>query len=252
VSAGVTAAVVGAGVMGSGIAQTLAVAGAEVRCQDVAAGQLEKAAEAVRTGRYGLERSVELGKASQADADAALGRLTFTTSLEEAVAGADLVLEAIPEKLPLKLRLFLELDGLAPADAVLATNSSGFPVSAMAAVTDRPERVIGWHWASPPVAMKLAEIVTHPGTSDETVELVRALAEACGKHPVVVKENPMVWGYVANRVFAAAAREANQIVQEGLATREQVDRLVTDAYRWPAGVFGIAAGASEGWTEKER
>jgi 3-hydroxybutyryl-CoA dehydrogenase len=244
------AAVVGAGVMGSGMAQALAVAGVEVRCQDLATDQLEKAATAVRTGRYGVERAVELGKATADEASAALARLSFTTDLAEAVDGADLVLEAIPEKLPLKLQLFLELDRLAPDDAVLATNSSGYPVSAMAAVTGRPDRVIGWHWASPPVAMKLAEIVTHPGTSDETVELVVGLAAACGKHPVVVKENPMVWGYVANRVFSAAVREASQIVAEGLATREQVDRLVTDAYRWPAGVFGIATGAAEGWTGK--
>jgi 3-hydroxybutyryl-CoA dehydrogenase len=244
------AAVVGAGVMGSGMAQALAVAGIEVRCQDLVTDQIEKAAAAVRTGRYGVERAVELGKSTADEAAAALARLSFTTDLAEAVDGADLVLEAIPEKLPLKLQLFLELDRLAPDDAVLATNSSGYPVSAMAAVTGRPDRVIGWHWASPPVAMKLAEIVTHPGTSDETVELVVGLAAACGKHPVVVKENPMVWGYVANRVFSAAVREASQIVAEGLATREQVDRLVTDAYRWPAGVFGIATGAAEGWTGK--
>jgi 3-hydroxyacyl-CoA dehydrogenase len=241
-------AVIGAGVMGSGIAQSLAVAGSTVHCQDLASEQLAQAAEAVRSGRYGVERSVALAKLSQDDADAALGRLTFTDSLEYAVDGVDLVVEAIPEKLGLKLRLFQELDRLAPARAVLASNSSGHPISALAEVTGRPELVIGWHWASPPVAMRFAEIVVHERTSESTIELVRELAAACGKNPVVVRENPRVWGYVANRIMAAVSREAALVVQEGLATPDEVDRLLMDAYRWPVGPFGLNAGATSGWT----
>jgi 3-hydroxybutyryl-CoA dehydrogenase len=242
-----TAAVVGAGVMGSGIAQTLAVAGCRVRCHDVDEAQLERAAALVESGRYGLGRAVERGKIEAVQADAARQRLLFTHVLDEAVSGADLVVEAVPEDLALKMRVFGQLDHQAPDAAILASNSSGLPIVALAAVTGRPDRVIGWHWASPPPVMGLAEIVVTEATSAETSAAVVDLARACGKRPVVVKDNPLAWGYVGNRIYMAALREARAVVAEGLVDEEGVDTILTSGWNWPVGPFTMIRGATEGW-----
>ena len=154
-------------------------------------------------------------------------RITFTSSFEDAAA-TDLVIEAVPERLELKIRVFRDLDRLAPPATILASNTSGLPIAALAASTDRPDRVIGWHWASPAPVMKLAEIVVTPETSDATVAIVTDAATRCGKHPVVVKDNPMQWGFVANRVYFAMVREAQRVVDEGIATRAEVDQLMMD------------------------
>jgi 3-hydroxybutyryl-CoA dehydrogenase len=158
------------------------------------------------------------------------------------------LIEAVPEDLGLKVALFKTLDRAAPAGCILASNSSGFPIAALAAATARPELVIGWHWASPVVAMSLAEIVRTPVTAAATVEHICALAAAAGKHPIVVNDQPMAWGYVVNRVYAKARAEAQAVVAEGVATEEQVDQLMIDAFRWPAGPFGMVRGATTGWS----
>jgi 3-hydroxybutyryl-CoA dehydrogenase len=232
--------------MGSGIAQVLAVAGHVVSCVDVDPGALDRAREGIERGRFGLGSAVSRGLLSEGQAEAALERITLTPDLD-VVATADLVIEAVPERLDLKIRLFRDLDRRAPGAAILASNSSGFPVAALAAATDRPDRVVVWHWASPAPVMKLAEIVRGPDTSDATVEVVVRLATSAGKHPVVVKDHPTVWGYVANRVYAAMIREAGAVVREGIASAEDVDRLMVDCFRWPTGPFGMAAGATQGW-----
>ena len=239
--------VLGAGVMGSGIAQVTATAGFATVCYDVDHDALQRGREHVTTGRYGLDRGVERSKLTREQADAALARITFTGSFEEA-AHTDLVIEAVPERLALKVSVFRQLDAAAPPGAILASNTSGFPIAAMAAATDRPEAVIGWHWASPAPVMKLAEIVVTPETSDATIATVVDTATRCGKHPIVVKDNPMQWGFVANRVYFAMVREAQRVVDEGIATREQVDQLMMDCFRWPSGPFGMVAGAGSGWT----
>jgi 3-hydroxyacyl-CoA dehydrogenase len=239
--------VLGAGVMGSGIAQTLATAGCDTVCHDVAPEALERAREAVSTGRYGLGRAVERGKLSQAEADAALARLRFTTDFAEAVGDADLVVEAVFEDLALKVEVFRDLDGATPSGAILASNTSGFPIIAMAGATTRPDKVIGWHWASPPVVMRLAEIIRHPKTSDETVATVCELATACGKNPVVIKDQPFAWGFVANRLYGALLREAGRVVDEGVATRDDVNQIMVDCFNWPVGPYGMVSGARGGW-----
>jgi len=239
--------VIGAGVMGSGIAQVLAQAGNEVRCCDVAEEALEKARANVTSGRYGFEKAVSRGKLERAEADAALARLHFTTDMTATVGDAELVVECVPERLDLKIKIFRELDRLAPAACVLASNSSGFPLAALAAATDRPERVIVWHWASPPVVMKFAEIVVSEATDEKTIETVRACAIGCGKNPVVVKDHPMAWGYVANRVYAAMLTEASRVVAEGVASHEEVNQLMVDCFGWPVGPFAMVKGASSGW-----
>ena len=239
--------VLGAGVMGSGIAQVCALAGDEVACFDVAPAALDEAPSHVTSGRFGLDNAVARGKVTREQADAAVARITFTASFEEAAA-SDLVIEAVPERLELKVRVFRDLDRVAPPGTILASNTSGLPIAAFAAATDRPDRVIGWHWASPAPVMKLAEIVVTPETSDATIATVVDAATRCGKHPIVVKDNPMQWGFVANRVYFAMVREAQRVVDEGIATRDEVDQLMVDCYRWPSGPFGMVAGAGSGWS----
>ena len=239
--------VAGAGVMGSGIAQVLAVAGHDVVCTDLAESSLDAAREAVETGRFGVRSAVERGKLTTYQADRALQRLTFTTDTD-ALSDRYLVIEAIPELLDLKVRFWRELDAIADRGTIFASNSSGFPVVAMAAATDRPDRFVGWHWASPAPVMRLAEIVRARGTSDETVDAVVAMAEGAGKNPVVVGDTDTRWGYVTNRVYFAMIREAMAVVDEGIAERDQVDQLMVDCFRWPAGPFGMTRGATSGWS----
>lgn len=238
--------VIGAGVMGSGIAQTLASAGYETRCFDISADALSAARESVLKGHYGLLRAVDLGKLEREDADAAYARLEFTDDLERSCA-ADLIVECVPERLDLKIQTFRDLDRYAPPASILASNSSGFSIAGLGAATDRPERVAGWHWASPPVISAFAEIVRGPATSDECVATLVAAAERCGKHPVVIKDSAMAWGYVANRVYGAMIREAARCADEGIATHAEIDQLMVDCFRWPIGPFGMAKGATSGW-----
>jgi len=239
--------VLGAGVMGGGIAQVCALGGDDVVCYDIAPAALDDARAHVTTGRFGLDGAVARGKTTRELADAALARIAFTSSFEDA-AQTDLVIEAVPERLDVKIKVFRDLDRLAPPGTILASNTSGLPITALAAATDRPDRVIGWHWASPAPVMKLAEIVVTPETSEATIATVTAAATRYGKHPVVVKDNPMEWGFVANRVYFAMVREAQRVVDEGIATRAEVDQLMVDCFRWPSGPFGMVAGAGSGWS----
>lgn len=240
--------VIGAGVMGSGIAQTVAQAGFSAVCCDISDEVIGKARESVVTGRYGLDRAVERGKLDRASADAALARMRFTTNLEHA-ASTDLVIECVPERLDLKIKVFRDLDELAKPETILASNTSGFPITALAAVTERPERVIGWHWASPPPVMRLAEIVVTPATSEETTETVVKIAVECGKNPVVVKDLPTQWGFVANRIYFAMVREAQHVVDSGIASTDEVNRIMVDCFNWPVGPFAMVKGATSGWDE---
>ncbi len=241
-----TVGVLGAGIMGSGIAQVTATSGYDTVCFDVDERALEAGREHVTGGRYGLERGVERGKVTREQADAALARLTFTGSFDDAAA-TDLVIEAVPERLELKVRVFRDLDGAAPDETILASNTSGFPIAALSAATDRADRVVGWHWASPAPVMRLAEIVSTRETSDATVAAVRDVAAACGKNPIVIKDTPMAWGFVTNRVYFAMVAEAQKVVNEGIATADEVDQLMMDCFRWPTGPFGMVKGAGSGW-----
>lgn len=239
-------AVIGAGVMGAGIAQTTAVHGLPTACFDISRDALDAGRREAIDGRFGIRSAVERGKLSAADAEAAIARLRFVASLEQA-ADADVVIECVPERLDVKLRVFRDLDRAAPRHAILASNSSGFPIAALAGATDRPDKVIGWHWASPAPVMKLAEIVVAPQTDPEVVKRVCELAARCGKNPIAVKDTAMAWGYVANRVYGAMLREAQRVIDEGIATREQVNQLMVDCFRWPTGPFAMVQGATKGW-----
>ncbi len=238
--------VLGAGVMGAGIGQVMAVAGHEVVCHDVSPEALDTARTDVDTGRFGVRSAVARGKLSTEQADAALSRLAFVADVSS-LYETGIVIEAVPERLDVKIAVLRELDRLCSPQTILASNSSGFSIAGLAAVTDRPDRVVGWHWASPAPVMKLAEIVRAPSTSEETVDTVVRLANDAGKHPIVVKDSPMAWGYVANRVYSAMIREAVRVADEGIASREEIDALMIDCFRWPSGPFGMTRGAVSGW-----
>jgi 3-hydroxybutyryl-CoA dehydrogenase len=246
-----TIGVIGAGVMGGGIAQCTALAGYETVCTDIAEKALDDARRDAETGRFGLAGAVARGKLSVEGAAVARSRITWTRELEEA-ARCDLLIECVPERLDLKLRVFRDLDRLAPAGAILASNTSGFPIAAMAGATQRPQQVIGWHWASPAFVMRFAEIVVTADTAAPVRERVCEVATRCGKHPVVVKDQPMAWGFVANRVYGAMLREAARVVEEGVATHEQVNQLMVDCFRWPVGPFAMVKGAGSGWGDRKQ
>ena len=238
--------------MGSGIAQVMAIAGHPVVAFDIDPDVVAEASRLVADGRFGIQGAVVRGKLTAEEGETALARIDFTTD-RDAAAAVDVILEAVPERLDLKIQLFRDLDQQCPEHTILASNSSGYPVQALAVATNRPDRVIGWHWASPPPVMKLAEIVRAPQTSDETAETICRLAAAAGKNPVVIQDSAMHWGYVTNRVYGAMIREANAVVAEGVASRAEVDQLMVDCFRWPSGPYGMVSGATTGWkADKEK
>ncbi|WP_395695212.1 3-hydroxyacyl-CoA dehydrogenase family protein [Nocardioides sp.] len=241
-----SAAIVGAGVMGAGIAQTFAIRGLEVTCVDLDETRLDQARHTVEEGRFGLRNASERGLLHEPWEDVAT-RVTYSVDLASAVGDVDLVLEAIPEDLGPKVRLFRRLDQLTRPDTVLVSNTSGFPVSALAQATDRPALVAGWHWASPPPVSKLAEIVTHAVADPTVVAALAELAAECGKRPVVLPDQQRAWGFVANRVYFAMIAEARRVVQEGIVTAEQLDQIMVDCFRWPVGPLSMVESAHAGW-----
>jgi 3-hydroxybutyryl-CoA dehydrogenase len=210
-------AIIGAGLMGGGIAQVAAAAGYDVILRDVTPEALERGLGTIRSS---YAKFVEKGRLSADDAEAALGRITTTTDLD-AVADADLVVEAIFEKLEVKAEVFRELDRLCKDGAVLASNTSAIPITSIAAVTSRPESVVGTHFFSPVPLMRLCEIVRGYKTSDATIEAARAFAEGVGKTVVVVNRD--VAGFVTTRLISALAMEAVRLVESGVASAEDID-----------------------------
>ena len=210
-------AVVGAGLMGSGIAQVAAVSGHPVVLRDVTDAALERARSSIEKS---LDRFVAKGKLDRSAADEALDRIRTTTDLD-AVQDAEVVVEAVFEKFDAKQSVFRELDQRCRADAVLATNTSAIPITSIAAVTERPESVVGTHFFSPVPMMGLCELVRGYKTSDVTLARARAFAESVGKTCVVVNRD--VAGFVTTRLICALAMEAVRLVEDGIATAEDVD-----------------------------
>lgn len=215
--AGGTVAVVGAGLMGSGIAQVAAASGYAVTMQDVTREALDRGVAGIRAS---LQRFVTKGKLSAQDAEAVVARITATTELE-AVADADLVVEAVYEQLAVKQEVFARLDVLCRDDALLATNTSAIPITSIAAATSRPEAVVGTHFFSPVPMMALCELVRGHKTSDETMTAAREFAESVGKTVVVVDRD--VAGFVTTRLICALVMEAVRLVEAGVATAEDID-----------------------------
>ncbi|MER7778340.1 3-hydroxyacyl-CoA dehydrogenase family protein [Streptomyces sp. NPDC096191] len=210
-------AVIGAGLMGSGIAQVAAQAGWDVVLRDVTDEALRRGTDGIRTS---YDRFVAKGKLAAEEADAALARITATTDLD-AVADADVVVEAVFEKLEVKHEIFRALDKLVKDGAILASNTSAIPITKIAAVTERPERVVGTHFFSPVPMMQLCELVRGYKTSDETLATAREFAESTGKTCIVVNRD--VAGFVTTRLISALVVEAAKLYESGVATAEDID-----------------------------
>ena len=227
-------AVIGAGLMGHGIALEFAAHGYAVRLQDQNAAQLAKAEASINEG---LGRLVAAGRITGAAAAAAPSRITLTQSLPEAVQDADVVIEAVTENIDVKRAIFAELDTHAPRDAILASNSSTFMPSLMAAVTSRPQQVLVAHYFNPPHLLPLVELVRSTETSDATIAAMHALYTAIGKSPAIVqKEAP---GFVGNRLQMALYREALAIVDAGIASPEDVDTIIHTGFGRRLSVAGV-------------
>ena len=227
-------AVIGAGSMGAQIAQQAALHGVDVRLQDNSAEQLKKALE---SNRGHVMRRVEKGKLGQAEADLALSRVRTATDLAEAVAGADFVIEAVFEDLQLKRSVFAELDGAAPPETVLASNSSTMGISKIADATSRPERCVNVHFFYPVLVMDLVEVVRGPQTSDDTVERAMAMVREMGRTAVLV--NKEIDGFIVNRILHAATQEAYRLLDAGVASFQDIDTAVEKGLNWPMGPFRL-------------
>lgn len=224
-----TAAVLGAGTMGAGIAQVCAHAGLETRVCDVSAEIVQAGLDRVRTM---LAKGVEKGKVSEVERETTLGLLRPCDTLEEAVEGAEVIVEAAPERLDLKRDLLSRVAAAAPGDALVATNTSSLSVSELAKSMPSPERFLGLHFFNPPPIMKLLEIVRGDATAESTVTVARELAARLGKEPIVVRDVP---GFASSRLGIALGLEAMRMVDEGVASPADIDKAMELGYRHPMG-----------------
>ena len=214
-------AIIGAGFMGHGIAQVFAIKGYTVALMDIKEELLPKAIENIRAN---LTLKAENGIGSMADIEPAIGRITTTTDIREAAAGAQFVVEAVLEDLALKQKVFKELDAICPKETILATNTSVMSISEIARDSQNRERIVGTHFWNPPHLLPLVEVIRGADTSDETMDTTFEILKHVGKHPVKVQKD--VPGFVANRLQHALWREAISIVENGVADAKTVDECI--------------------------
>ena len=227
-------AVVGAGLMGHGIALELAAYGYDITLHDHDQSQLERARGGIAEG---LARLVDIGRITAEDASGAPARIIMETDLRSAVTGADLVIEAVSEDIEVKRTVFRDIDAWTPRHAILASNTSTFMPSLLAAATTRPERVLVAHYFNPPYLLPLVELVRGDRTADETVATMRALYEGIGKSPAVVQRE--VPGFVGNRLQMALLREALALVDAGVASPRDVDTIIRTSFGRRLAVAGV-------------
>lgn len=227
-------AVVGAGIMGRGIAQVAAVAGYRVSLHDIREEQLDKALDDIRTN---LNKAVEIGKSTAEQAELAMSHITTSLDLAECVRDADLVIEAVLEQMDVKISMFQALDQHCKETAILATNTSTMSPTEIGAATKRPDRVIAMHFFNPPYKMKLIEIVRGLETSDETYETIRLAAQQMGKETVEVNEFP---GFVTSRMNCLIGNEAMFMLQEGVASAKDIDKAIKIGLNFPMGPLEMA------------
>ncbi len=228
-----TVGVVGAGQMGSGIAQVAAASGLKVIMSDVADEFLHRGLEAIKTS---LGRLVKKEKMTPGQADEVVSRLELTTKLER-LAAVDFVVEAAPEQVALKLDLFAKLDDICRVGVILATNTSSISITKLAAATKRPAKVIGMHFMNPVPMMKLVEIIRGLATSNETFEMTKALAEWMEKTPVLAQDFP---GFIANRILMPMINEAVYCLFEGVGAPEDIDQVMKLGMNHPLGPLSLA------------
>jgi len=224
--------VIGSGIMGSGIAEVAATAGATV----ILRSRSQATADAMLAGlEKSLAKQVERGKKTQEDADAVRARVTATSSLAD-LSNCDLIIESVVEDLAVKKALFAELDGIAKPGAILATNTSTLPVVEMAMVTSRPASVCGVHFFNPATAMSLVEIVRPLTASDETIAAVTEFATSCGKEPVTVKDQA---GFIVNALLFPYLNNAIRLLEQGVATKEGIDTAMKGGCNFPMGPLAL-------------
>ena len=228
-----TIAVIGAGIMGRGIAHVAALGGYRTVLEDLLPAALRKAEGEIRTN---LDKAVELKKVSADDAHAALGRLEYAGSVEEAAREADLVIEAVPEEMESKIEIFTLLDKICRPGTILASNTSSLSVTEIASVTYRPKKCLGMHFFNPVHKMKLLEIVRALETDDDTIAAAVAVARKMGKEPVVIKESP---GFITSRINAMIGNEAFYMLQEGIASAADIDKALKLGLNHPMGPFEL-------------
>ncbi|MFQ5600700.1 MAG: 3-hydroxyacyl-CoA dehydrogenase family protein [Candidatus Krumholzibacteriia bacterium] len=225
--------VIGAGIMGHGIAQIAAQGGFETVLQDIDGDQLEGAQKKIRAA---LRKAVERRTISEHDAERTLERLRWSGDIAEAAQGAQLVIEAVPERIHLKLEVLGELDRLCAADAILATNTSSLSVTEMAAVTQRAPQVVGMHFFNPVPRMRLLEIVRGLETTEETLRTADEVGQQLGKETVVVRESP---GFITSRINAMLGNEAFRMLEEGVASPRDIDKALKLGLNHPMGPFEL-------------
>lgn len=230
----VNIAVLGAGTMGRGIAHVAALAGYETQLFDVEAAALDRAEQSIHKN---LDKGVALGKVGAEEAQGAKDRLALDTDLAAAVEDADLVIEAAPESMALKVELFGQVARFAPSGALFATNTSALSVTEMATAAGRPARFAGMHFFNPVHVMKLLEIVRGLETSDETIEILREVGERLGKECVVVRDVP---GFATSRINALIGNEAFRMLEQGVASAEDIDKAIKLGLNHPMGPFEMA------------
>jgi 3-hydroxybutyryl-CoA dehydrogenase len=222
-------AVIGAGTMGHGIAYVAAASGFDVRLADADASTLAAGARRIREA---FEKAIERGKTTPEARVAALARLTTAGSARDAATGSDLVIEAVPERLELKQTIFRDVEGAVSPNAILASNTSSLSISRIAEGLAHPERVVGLHFFNPVPAMKLLEIVRGERTSEAVIEIARALAASLGKTPIVVRDTP---GFATSRLGVVLGLEAIRMLEQGVASAEDIDRAMELGYNHPMG-----------------
>ncbi|MEY7849016.1 3-hydroxyacyl-CoA dehydrogenase family protein [Natrarchaeobius sp. A-rgal3] len=237
--------IIGGGIMGGGIGQTLAQHGYSVSIRDVDEDAIADTKERVKSGKFGLESAVKGGYLTEDEKEAALDRITFTLDIEEAVEDADVIFEAVPEDIHIKGRVFRQLDELTD-DVPLFSNTSGFSIAALGNAVEDPSRVGGAHFFSPVPVMSLVEVVKTPQIDEEYVEAVRELAEDVGKTTVVLEDSQTEYGFIVNRIWGAMMDEAKAVVNEGIATQEEVNLAMKEGRNLPVGPLE-GPGIGEEW-----
>jgi len=226
--------VLGAGLMGSGIAQVSAEAGYEVFMRDIEDRFVQGGLNIIKKN---YERAISKGKMTKEQADAFLSRVKGTLDLVEGVKGAQVVIEAVIENMDLKKQVYKELDQLCAKETILATNTSGLSITEIASMTKRPEKVIGMHFFNPVPVMKLVEIIKGQSTSEETFAVIKALSEKLGKTPITINEAP---GFAVNRILVPMINEAIFVLQEGIASAEDIDKGMVHGANHPIGPLALA------------
>ena len=229
-----TIAVIGAGLMGRGIALVAAVAGYRTVLEDISGQMLEQALAEIGAN---LEEAVARGKMTRAEADAALAHIRPETVIHHSVREADLVIEAVPEDLESKIEVFTQLDQAAPPHTIFASNTSALSITEIASVTYRPQQFLGMHFFNPVHKMKLLELVQGLETSAETLDVAEAVGRRMGKETVRVRESP---GFITSRINALIGNEAFYMLQEGIATVQDIDQAVKLGLNHPMGPFELA------------